>query len=245
MKYIIITLITLLTSCAVDQKKTIKALYITGGCCHDYKSQQKIIPQGLAQRINIETDIIFAIKKEVMKEKLSKIDWAKGYDLVIYNICQSQESDSEFIDSITKLHHDGLGAIALHCSMHSYHWKIKGEKSWTKFLGVTSPNHGPKSKISVKPVAEHPIMKGFPKEWITPNGELYNISAMEKTMTPLAMGTRLEKGDKTPIPCIWVNQYGKGKVFATTLGHHNETMQSTEYLDMLSNAALWVTGQLD
>ena len=150
MKYIIITLIMLLTSCAVDQKKTIKALYITGGCCHDYKSQQKIIPQGLAQRINIETDIIFAMKKEVMKEKLSKTGWAKGYDLVIYNICQSQESDSEFIDSITKLHHDGLGAIALHCSMHSYHWKIKGEKSWTKFLGVTSPNHGPKSKISVK-----------------------------------------------------------------------------------------------
>ena len=103
----------------------------------------------------------------------------------------------------------------------------------------------PKSKISVKPVAQHPIMKGFPNEWITPNGELYNISAMEETMTPLAMGTRLEKGVKTPTPCIWVNQYGKGKVFATTLGHHNETIQSAEYLDMLAKAALWVTGQLD
>ena len=74
MKYIIIALSMLLTSCAVTKKKTIKALYLTGGCCHDYQSQQKIIPQALAQRINIKTDIIFAMKKEVMKEKLSKPD---------------------------------------------------------------------------------------------------------------------------------------------------------------------------
>jgi uncharacterized protein len=243
---ILISICLFATSSVMAEKmqKPIKAIYLTGGCCHDYKNQQTIIPEGLAKRINISCDIIFEMKQEKMKEKLSVKGWADKYDLVIYNICHAKETDSKYIDSITKLHHEGKAAIALHCTMHSYHWKVKGEKSWTKFLGVTSPNHGPKSKISVKPVGEHPIMKGFPTEWITPNGELYNIKATEDTMTPLAMGVRTEKGDKSPTPCIWVNQYGQGKVFGTTLGHHNETIQSPEFLDMLSRAALWVTEQL-
>ncbi|MCH2208767.1 MAG: hypothetical protein MK132_23290 [Lentisphaerales bacterium] len=42
----------------------------------------------------------------------------------------------------------------------------------------------------------------------------------------LPWSTRTEKGDKTPTPCIWVNQYGNTKVFGTTLGHYNELVQS-------------------
>lgn len=248
MKYLILALTVLLTSCSTAEKKpkSLKALYLTGGCCHDYKNQQHIIPEGMAKRIDIKTDIIFEMKAEAMKEKLSKKGWAKGYDLVIYNLCHAKETDKKFVDSVTKVHYDGVPAIALHCSMHSYHWKIKGEKTWNKLLGVTSPNHGPKSKIKVENIAtDHPVMKGFPAEWNTPNGELYNIKKIEDTATILAMGTRTEKGDKTPTPCIWVNQYGKAKVFGTTLGHYNELVQSNEYLDLLSRAALWVTGQLD
>ena len=49
---------------------------------------------------------------------------------------------------------------------------------------------------------------------------------------------------KSSHDCVWVNQYGKGKVFGTTLGHHNETMQAKEYLDMVSNGILWATDRL-
>ena len=60
---------------------------------------------------------------------------------------------------------------------------------------------------------EHPVMKDFPDNWTTPNGELYNISEIHENTTVLALGSRTEKGDKTPTPCIWVNEYGKGKIF--------------------------------
>ena len=137
----------------------------------------------------------------------------------------------------------------MHCSLHTYHWRVKvaeGEKkSWTEFLGVSSRNHGPKSKIEVtRSEDSHPTMKDFPATWLTPNGELYNINDVGDSATILAMGVRAETGDKTPMPCIWVNEYGKCKLFGTSLGHYNETVEHENYLNMLANAALWVTGRL-
>ena len=229
--------------------KPLKAVIVSGGCCHDYKKQNVIIPEGLASRINISCDVIFHMKAPDMKKALSEKGWADKYDIVIYNFCHAHETDKAFVESVAKIHHDGKPAVALHCSMHSYHWKIKAEdgkeKAWTKLLGVTSPNHGPKSKIEVKPAdSSHPVMKDFPSSWVTPNGELYNIKKLHDSATVLAMGTRTEKGDKTPTPCIWVNEYGKGKIFGMTLGHHNETVQHKHYLDVLAKGILWTTGNL-
>jgi type 1 glutamine amidotransferase len=49
------------------------------------------------------------------------------------------------------------------------------------------------------------------------------------------------KAPKKPQACIWVNTHGKGRIFATTIGHHNSTMSTKEYLDMLGNAVRWIT----
>lgn len=236
----------LLINVQADKKpeKALKGLIVTGGCCHDYTNQKNIVGDGLKEKLNFTYDVLFEMKADKMKEALSKPDWHKGYDLVIYNFCHAHETDEKFIESVAKVHSDGKPAIALHCTMHTYHWKVKGEKkAWTELLGVTSPNHGPKSKIKVTPAdTEHPIMKDFPAEWITPNGELYNIKKVHDNTKILAMGERTEKGDKTPTPCIWTNTYGKGKVVGITLGHHNETMQHETFQKLLVNSVLWVTG---
>ena len=52
-----------------------------------------------------------------------------------------------------------------------------------------------------------------------------------------------DKKPNEPQACVWVNTHGKGKVFATTVGHHNSTMSTKEYLDMLGNAVRWVTAK--
>jgi uncharacterized protein len=222
---------------------TLKALQLSGGCCHDYESQKGIIAKGLAERLDIEVTDYLEMDANKFKAHLSEPGWSAGYDLIIYNFCHAHEADADFIASVAKLHHDGLPAIATHCTMHSYHWKVKGDKKpWTQMLGVTSPNHGPKSKIKVDVVApEHPVMKGIPATWTTPKGELYNVQAIHENTVVLAEGTRTEKGNKEPLACVWVNTYGKGKVFCTTLGHHNETMQAKEWMDMMANGVKWVT----
>lgn len=224
-----------------NEKKTIKALMVTGEGYHDYKTQKKIISEGLSKRLNIEWTIIHDKSAKECKVNLSKKDWAKGYDIVVYNLCHAKEADEAFIDSVAAVHEKGIPAIVLHCTMHSFHWKVKakdgGEKTWVKFLGVRSRNHGPKAPITVAKTIEHPVTKDLPDDWETPNGELYNVNEVLDTATVLA------KGDNGKVReaqvCIWVNEYGKGRVFGTTLGHHNSTMETKEYLDLLANGITW------
>ena len=232
---------------AKAKSKALKALLVTGGCCHDYKMQREIISNGVSQRIEVDWTVFFEMNQQKSKEYLSKKGWSDGYDFIVYNHCFAKETDAAFIDSVAAIHEKGLPAIALHCAMHSYHWNVKAEpgkeKTWPQFLGVSSRGHGPKAPIKVTKVAEHadhPVLKDLPDGWTTPEGELYNVQKVLDSATVLAHG---ENGKaKQPQVCIWVNEYGKDKtrVFGTTIGHHNSTMATNEYLDLLANGVRWI-----
>jgi uncharacterized protein len=43
----------------------------------------------------------------------------------------------------------------------------------------------------------------------------------------------------------WVSTYGKGKVFATTLGHDMNTVKLPVYHRLLANGLLWACDKLD
>ena len=52
------------------------------------------------------------------------------------------------------------------------------------------------------------------------------------------------------VPVEWTIVHGKNKrdikrIFGTTLGHHNETMKTKVYLEMLTRGFLWACDQLD
>lgn len=80
-------------------------------------------------------------------------------------------------------------------------------------------------------------MRGFPKQWETPNGELYIILESWPEMHVLATAYSTEQ--KADQPVVWTNQYKGIKMFATTLGHHNVTMESSEWLDMTARGIQW------
>jgi type 1 glutamine amidotransferase len=46
---------------------------------------------------------------------------------------------------------------------------------------------------------------------------------------------------------VWTNQYGpkKARVFSTTIGHNNATVQDSRYLDLVTRGVLWATGHLN
>jgi type 1 glutamine amidotransferase len=44
---------------------------------------------------------------------------------------------------------------------------------------------------------------------------------------------------------MWTNTFGKARVFGTSLGHHNETMNTAEWLGVVSRGLLWACGKLD
>ncbi|MBT4757785.1 MAG: hypothetical protein HOO08_05270 [Opitutae bacterium] len=224
----------------------IKALLITGGCCHDYDNQRELIPAAvdIHSKQKVEWTILHQRTKagNALLEFYKNPHWAKGFDVVVHNECFANIGDVDYIAGILQPHIDGVPAVLVHCSMHCYRTGPTKE-DWFKFCGVHSPGHGPKHPFEVQITApEHEIMKGM-SNWTTPTGELYFINKAYPTMTPLAESKSEKTGEMHTN--IWVNEFGpnKTRVFATTIGHHNETMLQDQYMEMITRGLLWAAGQ--
>ncbi|MEW4488350.1 ThuA domain-containing protein [Thalassoglobus sp. JC818] len=221
----------------------LKGLLITGGCCHDYENQKRIITEGISQRANIVWDVVHegGTTRDHKVSVYSDPDWAKKYDLIVHNECFGGVTDPEFVSSIANAHFDGVPAIFIHCALHSYR-NSGAADAWRELIGVTSKSHEGKRALNVVRVDDHPVMTGFPEEWKTPNGELYKIEQVWTNCTPLALA--FGEDTQKDHPVIWVNKFGKANVFGTSLGHHNETMNNDIWLDLVARGALFVTGKL-
>jgi type 1 glutamine amidotransferase len=224
--------------------KPLRALMIAGGCCHDYVKQKVILSEGISARANVTWTIVQESKAGAHKNSAyAKDDWYKGFDVIFHNECYGHVKDEAFIEKIVKAHRDHkIPAVFTHCSAHTYR-RSKNAEEWWKILGATSMNHGAKFKITVKNLKpKHPVMTGFGESWLTPNGELYNIKKLWPSATALGEGSRDGKGKNV---CVWVNEIDGYRGFATTLGHHNETMQAKTYLDMVARGLLWACDKLN
>jgi type 1 glutamine amidotransferase len=221
----------------------LRALLICGGCCHDYEHQKDILTQGISTRANVTWTIIHEGDGTRNHEvsAYEKPDWAKGFDVVVHDECFGEVTNVDFIQRITQVHSNGLPAVLLHCSTHSY--RMSQTDEWRKLLGVSSYRHQTLRAFEVQNIKpEHPVMKGFPAKWNDFPDELYEIVKFWPNCVPLGKGL----GEKdTEHVCIWVNTYGKARVFGTTLGHGNDTVQSDVYLDLVTRGLLWACNQLD
>ncbi len=227
--------------------KPIRALMVCGGCCHDYEAQKKILSEGISARANVEWTIVHEDAPDKANERKHRVsiyekpDWWKGYDIVLHNECFGMVDDNAFVEGITAAHKAGVPAMMLHCSSHSYRAATTDE--WRMCVGITSRSHEKNRDLLVKSLApEHPVMKGFPAEWKDPADELYKNEKVWPTATPLAKA--YGEDTKQDHVVIWLNTYGKARVFSTTLGHGNATMQAPEYLGLVTRGLLWATGHL-
>jgi type 1 glutamine amidotransferase len=247
----ILLLATLATTAfGEDKPRPIKALLVCGGCCHDYEAQKKILTEGISARANVEWTIVHeGIPKDGKDARDTRVsiyekpDWSKGYDIVVHDECFGTVADVKFVEGIAAPHKDGLPAVMLHCSSHSY--RAAETDEWRMCVGITSRSHEKKHDLLVKNLLpEHPVMKGFPAEWKDPApDELYKNEKIWPTATPLAKSY----GEDTKMDHvnIWVNTYGKAKVFSTTLGHDNITVASPVYLDLVTRGLLWTLDKLN
>lgn len=220
----------------------LRALLITGGCCHDYEEQKKIITEGVSVRANVVWTIVHeATNRSHVVSIYTNANWARGFDVVVHNECFGEVTNATLIERIVSAHTDGVPAVMLHCSMHSYRNAATDE--WRKLLGVSSYKHGAQHAFEItnsKP--DHAAMKGFPEKWQNFPDELYQIVKVWPDTVPLGKGVSAKEAEQV---CIWVNTYGKARVFGTTLGHRNQTMASEVYLDLITRGLLWACDKLD
>jgi Trehalose utilisation len=78
-----------------DDAKPLKALLVTGGCCHDYAKQKDILTAGIEKRANVKIDVIYSDDKSTHPPIAiyGNPDYAKGYDVVIHDECSADFGD--------------------------------------------------------------------------------------------------------------------------------------------------------
>lgn len=248
--FVLVTIISVSATSVAEEKEAkrpvIRALLVTSGCCHDYDYQTaQLLDASAGQSVKIEWKVVSdggkGTKAEI--ELYKDDDWAKNYDVVIHNECFANTDDPEYIRRITKAHKSGVHAVVIHCAMHTY--RATKVDDWREMLGVTSRKHEHQSKYPVKVVAKnHPIMQGFPDDYVTPKDELYVIEKLWPNAEVLATSKSERNGEEHPV--MWTNKYGKARVFGTTYGHSNDTFSDPVFLRTVVRGTIWAaTGKLD
>ena len=94
---------------AGKEARPLRALYITGGCCHDYDKQKKIIPEGVSSRAKVEWTVVQegGSSTDHRISLYEKPGWAEGYDVIVHNECFSKVTDRDFIENVLAPHRGG------------------------------------------------------------------------------------------------------------------------------------------
>src|SRR5262245_12193247 len=96
--------------------------------------------------------------------------------------------------------------------------------------------------------AEHPVVKGMPREWLHARDELYQgmrgpVENVHLIATAFADKSKSGSGEHEPM--IWTVNYGEGRVFHTPMGHDAGAMQCVGFIATLQRGTEWAaTGKV-
>lgn len=94
----------------------------------------------------------------------------------------------------------------------------------------------------------HPITKGLPARFMHHTDELYDRlrgPAENLDLLATAFSAPAQKGTGENEPILFTIQYGKGRIFHTTLGHDVEAMRCVGFIVTLQRGAEWAaTGKV-
>ena len=211
----------------------LKALYITGGPYHDFTNLAPLLTAKISEFANVEWEVKWG------PEVLTDPKFGQAYDAVVYNMC-FDEPHLPSMNNILTLTREGKPTVAIHCAVHSF----KQSDEWRSLVGEVSRIHDRYQGFATqKVIKDHPVMQSFPDNWQTQGDELYQTIQMGPEAKSLLKATSPSTGVEHVV--CWANQYGKGRVFGTTLGHDLKTAQQTDYHRLLAYGLLWACDKLD
>ncbi|MBI3870943.1 MAG: ThuA domain-containing protein [Verrucomicrobia bacterium] len=213
----------------------LRVLFLTGGGYHDYQKLAPHLTRELARRVRVDFDVRFGL------DSLKDPGFAKAFDAVVYDVCDDEVSDGILTNALNTVR-AGKPAVMIHCAVHAFR-RSPLIHEWETCCGMRSKVHDPFAPLStVKLDPASPITRSFPEDWKSPGDELYQTISIDPMSHALLRAKSLKDGREHIV--AWTYEFGRGRVFATTLGHDMKTAVSEHYLQLLANGLLWSCGKL-
>lgn len=156
--------------------------------------------------------------KQVLQEKMSLEALAK-YDAVIFANTTGMlplPDPQGFLDWIKT----GKGFAGMHSATDTFH----NFKPYIEMIGAEFKTHGAQVEVdALNQDKECPACRQLPSDWKVFD-EIYQFKNFDRTKVHGLLTLDKHPNDKTPgdYPISWCKEYGKGRVFYTSLGHRED-----------------------
>jgi uncharacterized protein len=154
----------------------------------------------------------------VLAEKMSP-QALKQYDAIIFANTTGDlplPDNQAFLDWIKS----GKGFVGMHSATDTF----PGFPGYTEMIGGHFKTHGAQVKVDIiNQDQECPICSHLPGNWEVFD-EIYQMKDFDRTKVHGLLTLDKHPNDKTPgdYPIAWCKEYGKGRVFYTSLGHRED-----------------------
>jgi sialate O-acetylesterase len=233
------------------QAAPIKLLIITGDHGHAWKDTTKILGDFLGAGGRVKVDVTTTPSKDLTDANLDK------YDVLLLNYKDTPRGAPEtrwsdankqaFLSAIR----NGKGLVVFHHASSAF-----TKPNWDEFEKAIAGGwrsqgyHGPKHVFTVKKTdVKHPISEGLHSDFVHAIDELYQNSVMVPGSVVLATAysdPNKERGTGKDEPVIWVNSFGKGRVYENVLGHDAEAMADPDFQNWMRRGVIWAaTGKVE
>lgn len=108
--------------------------------------------------------------------------------------------------------------------------------------------HGKRHEFQITKRSEHPILKDLPNVWMHTKDECYGRlrgPAENVTILATALCPKEQRGTGKHEPMLMTISYGEGRVFHTTLGHADYSLESVGFITTFLRGVEWAaTGEV-
>ena len=239
--------LTTSTAQPAPKRKKILAIGETQGFHHDATSTGLAMVYDIGKQTGlwdtyIQTSAEFITKKKMTGNKRN-LDF---FDAVVFYTTGELKMDEEQKAALMSfIKEDGKGFIGMHSALDTfYQWPEYGE-----MIGGYFDSH-PWNTFDAPIVMEdrqHPATAHFPQAF-TIYDEIYQAKSFSRANvrvlarldeTKLDLKAKNVKRTDGDFAVAWVRDYGKGRVFYSTLGHHDQALNRPDVRQMYTEAIKW------